>query len=365
MAARTQASLKKTMDAIDLILDEQENLVGIQDNDLVNAAVWVCSKFPNAQGRAVRLAQKTIALVNRKMSDPNVRPSDLPNVIDYAIETTLSANELDHALDNAKIARDEILKHSISGEHDKPAVWRDQQTATLIEAIVRKYFLEKLKASKSKRKSARMADLTPAEKDSIKDWLQQHVTDITYVVPENDDNSYLGNNAIPVDDVAARDESNDRIQAGWDSEVSALYKKFPALRKTAHIEPRLTSHSDDTRKDLWHISAITTFDTPVDSMPDLVKRMIEIARSQSNKDDLKTMAEIKDDKKVSSKVLADTIIALFDGNPDFYKNNMDTEYSRTMNALTQDMPEYEPEPEADDSVVPDTFDSDVLLKDYE
>jgi hypothetical protein len=117
---------------------------------------------------------------------------------------------------------------------------------------------------------------------------------------------------------------------------------------------------------MWHIAAITTFDTDVKDMPPLVKNLVEIARSQSNKDDLKTMDEIKDDKSVSSKVLADTLIALFDKDPDFYKQT-DSDVPTaidTNNTFSMDMPDYEPEPESDDKIDM-SFDSDSFIKDYE
>jgi len=386
MAANTQPSYKKVYDNVELVLDEQGNLEGVTaSDDLKNIAIFISNteKGLKRQAKAIKIAKRIIDLVKHRMSEPTARPSDMAKTIDDSIQAGLDANgfylDKDHtpdlfvpfsqALEHAKKARDHARQSTSTGFYNEAAAWAPYQLALLIEILVRKYFAEQVKKAMSKRKAAQMINLTQEEKEQIKPWLQQHVTNIIYSVPVNDDNSYLGNEDIPEEDVQARDESHERVQAGWDSEANALYTKFPLLKGSAHIVDRPASHSDDKRKDMWHIAAITTFDTDVKDMPELVKHLVEVARSQSNKDDLKTMDEIKDDKQVSSKVLADTLIGLFDKDPDFY-NKTEQEDSDvptaidTNNTFSMDMPDYEPEPESDDKIDM-SFDSDSFIKDYE
>ncbi len=377
MAADTQTSAKKIMDVIELVLDDQGNLLDVKDNGLVNVAAWLTDpKGTKARARAVRLAKKAIDLVKYRMTEDTFRPSDLPTLIDEAITTTLDVNGFNYdpndtsrftpfnqALEYAREYRDRAVRQTLSGTYSKRDAWKPQQQAAMIEAIIRMYFKDTLKQATSKRKAAQMLNLTPAEKEEVKDWLRNHVTDIKYSVPNNDGNVYLGNPGIPEDDIEARDKSHYAVQDAWDKEVNALYTKFPLLKNSDHIADRFAANSDDTRKDMWHIAAITTFDTNVQDMPELVRRMVEIARSQSNHDDLKTMDEIKDDKQVSSRALADTIISLFDKDPDFYKHKDAPTAIETRNAFSADMPEYEPEPDQDK--IDMSFDSDSFIKDYE
>jgi len=380
MAANIQTLAKKIIDKIDLVLDENGNLVDVKDNGLADVALYVSDNVgPKAKAHAVKLAKKAIDLVLYRMkNDEDFRPSDLPELVDSAIDSVLTVNGFNYdprdnsrftpykdALDYAIGVRDRAKSHTLSGAYDKRGAWKHLHIASLIEAIIRKYFKDLIKQSTSKKKATQMLNLTPAEKEEVKDWLRNHVTDIKYSVPNNDSNVYLGNPGIPEEDIEARDKSHYAVQDGWDKEINALYTKFPLLKNSDHIVDRLAANSDDTRKDMWHIAAITTFDTNVQDMPELVKRMVEIARSQSNHDDLKTMDEIKDDKQVSSRALADTIISLFDKDPDFYKHKDAPTAIETRNAFSADMPDYEPEPEAEDSVVPSGIDSDSLISDYE
>ena len=289
-------------------------------------------------------ADKTIKATEEEMLYN--KPSALKNVLLNNIDTYIVKYFGDNfsgmsAYEKLAAEKQELKKFSNSGSNlavEKYWLTRIHQTA-YAEAIVYKYFADMLKASTDRRSgiARAMNNLSADEKDTAKAWLKDHITDLYFIVPfvdSEDDISFTDVNDL--EDTEKEKEVVDKLEAirdGFEQEYSnADYSVDYIYRHTdptkQHLEVRAKDNQkgrrrktelvDDPRKDLWSLSAITTFDTKVSDVPQVVKNIIDDAKRQS-KQDAKFTDQMADDYSVNSVPFAKVVLKLFDNDFNFYK----------------------------------------------
>lgn len=276
---------------------------------------------------AFSCAVKIIKAIYTDMLDR--KPNELKDVMDSNIyyynlayfgdsNSDLTAEEVyANALATAK-------KYTNTGSLDsrtKRQLLTKVHQAAFAEALVRKYYAQKLKDSTNRKSGLKRAlnNMSIEDKEAAKAWFKDHVTGIKFKIPFIDDESDIV--FYTLDDAEDVEKENNVIN-NLEAIKDYFERKYPNAKEGEDFIYRHTANSDDTRKDLWNLAADVTFDTKVADVPNNIKTIIADAKRQATQE-TKSMTQMADDYTVSSVPLAQAILDLFNNDFNFYKKQKD------------------------------------------
>ncbi len=120
----------------------------------------------------------------------------------------------------------------------------------LAKAIIDAFFADQLAQYKTNMKNGafRAMNITDEDKNLAKSWFADHITNIKFRFPKNDDDSYCGLLTIPEGELERRDNSSNEVVKRWDDSFNNFIDEFPNAVEGKDYEFRLTSTESDPYK---------------------------------------------------------------------------------------------------------------------
>lgn len=286
--------------------------------------------------KAARVAIRDVLKQIEQADSPNTR---LDELVTIAMSKTPEYGGWNPDFHAAAVREAERYKQRGYTGMTEPRLQEIVTSDAYMKAIIAVFFNDSLEQYKAKKKDRvfRALDMSGAEKSEVMEWFKQHITNMQFRFPENDNESYCGLLSIPETDLEARDKSSKKVEDRWAKGFNAFMSLCPNAVEGRDYKMRLTSEENDPHKYLWNPSCTITIDLPFAQAPEAAKGML--ARVKSRKD-AKDYDDAVNDNVISSYWLGIAILEMFGGDLNFYdkrrRNAKDSEGSDFSDSLIND-----------------------------